>query len=129
MEHLLAFYLKYIKREMLGNFFSIHLKSFGSFHIQAVILCGCDLCEFGFTFFINLGIYLICKVQKFTSMQFKINPESMLQQIQAVMLLKSAETFKQTHKALPAVYDKSWYLGTRVTTVISCQNTIIKTVR
>lgn len=112
MEHLLAFYLKYIKREMLGNFFSIHLKSFGSFHIQAVILCGCDLCEFGFT-----------------SMQFKINPESMLQQIQAVMLLKSAETFKQTHKALPAVYDKSWYLGTRVTTVISCQNTIIKTVR
>jgi len=62
-------------------------------------------------------------------MQFEINPESMLKKIQAVMLLKNAETFKQTHKALPAVYDKGWYLGARVTMVISCQNTIIKTAR
>jgi hypothetical protein len=92
-------------------------------------LCGCDLCEFEFTFFINLGIYLICKLQKFTFMQFEINPESQVQKIQAVMMLKNAGTFKQTHKALPAVYDKSCYHGTSVTMVISCQNTIIKTVR
>jgi hypothetical protein len=45
------------------------------------------------------------------------------------MQLKNAETFKQTYKALPVVYDNSWYLGTRVTMVISHQNTIIKTVR
>jgi hypothetical protein len=105
------------------------LKSFGSFHLQAVILCGCDLREFGFTFFINLGIYLICKVQTFIFMQFEINPESMLQQIQAVILLKNAVTFEQTHMALPAVNDKSWYHGRRVTMVISCQNTTIKPVR
>jgi hypothetical protein len=92
-------------------------------------LCGCDLCEFGFTFFINLGTYLICKIQKFKFTQFEINPEGMLQQIQAVTLLKNAVTFEQTHKALPAVYNKSWYHGTRVTMVISCQNTIIKTVK
>jgi hypothetical protein len=57
---------------------------------------------------------------KFAFIQFETNPESKLQQIQAVMLLKNAETFKQTHRALPAVYDKSWYLGTRVIMVISC---------
>ena len=62
------------------------MKSFGSFHTQEVILCGCDLCEFGFTFFITLGIYLNWKVKKFTFMQFEINPESMMQQIQAVIL-------------------------------------------
>jgi hypothetical protein len=46
------------------------------------------------------------------------------------MLLKNAETFaQQTHKALPAVYDNSWYLGTRMTMVVSRQNMIIKTVR
>ena len=73
------------------EFSSIHLKSFGSFHIQAVILCGCDLCEFGFIFFINFGIYLICKVQKFTFTQFEINHESKLQHIQAVILLNMQE--------------------------------------
>jgi len=63
-------------------------------------------------------------------MQFETNPEGKLQQIQVVMLLKkNAETFKQTHKTLPAVYAKSWYLDTRLTMVISYQNTIIKTVR
>lgn len=62
-------------------------------------------------------------------MQFEINPESKMHQIQAVVLLKNGETFEQTHKALPAVYDKSLYLGTRVTMIILRQNTIIKTFR